>query len=134
MKKFYCYRYQPRGSVRDYQTWVYAADNQEAQEKVRARLNEDYGSGGYEFSNSRVKVYTKAEEANNQSRNGILSALSPEDVREFLADRRAEQPPPCPPPPRKSTLDIESEKFEQRLAREEALVISGETLPQSVAR
>ncbi len=86
IKKFYVYRCKPERSV-----MVYAANEEQAAERLRERMHASYPEGNWQIVSKKVDVYADPASAANQSRGPLLNCLTDSQAREFAQDYRENQ-------------------------------------------
>ena len=116
---FFRFRCKPEKHV-----WVYALTRQEAEQKLRDRMNTNYGSE-WQIASNVVDQYNDPVIAAINTPGSLLRALSEADARKFIADWRDDQkgrtvdvdrPKNLP----KSQLEQDIEDYELFLRRKDA--------------
>lgn len=85
IKSFYRFRCHPERHV-----FIYAGDRKTAEEKLRERMDTNYGDN-WSIASGVVDVFNDPKIAACNSPGNLMRALSQADAQEFLADYRADQ-------------------------------------------
>jgi hypothetical protein len=85
VKNFYRFRCKPERFV-----WVYAANREQAEARLNARMNQSYGNG-WSMTVNVVDVYENPIDASANTPGNLFRCLSESEAREFLEDWKANQ-------------------------------------------
>lgn len=116
IKSFFRFRCKPERFV-----WVYGLTRAEAENKLRARMNRDYGSE-WQLTSNVVDQYNDPAIAATNSPGSLLQALPKADAKEFIADYRENENGRVADPDRpknlpKSQIEQDVEAYELFLRR-----------------
>ena len=98
--------------------WVYAETREEAERKLHARMNKDYGAQGWKIASRTVETYTDPIQAAMAAPSSLLNYLTRADALLFLADFNANMAGK-PEETMQGTLARDIKSFEMRLRMED---------------
>lgn len=113
-KTFYRFR-----TSRDQFVWVYALNREQANQRLEARMNQNYGAGNWRINSTVVDVYDNPDTAALQVPDNLFRCLTLAEGRECLADYQATQRGRATAPKlkdvAKSRLELDAEAYEKFL-------------------
>ena len=114
VKQFYRFRCKPEQNV-----WVYAATREQADQRLRDRMDKAYGANGWRIASTVVDVYSNPDDAAANTPSNLFRSLTIAEGKECLADyqanKRGRSDKPKLPNVGKSRLELDAEGYEKYL-------------------